>query len=126
MKKPAYYPICICLFLLPLLALNTCADAKAGDPPVDLEELAPLMADLQLAEALTGEIPILVRDSMREVYYDNILEEYGKDRATFDSLLWLVRQEPVWIDSLYSKIGVILTRRQTELEAGRGGDKKPD
>jgi hypothetical protein len=53
--------------------VGSCAQSGPGQPPLDLNELAPVIADLQLAEALTGEVPVLVRDSMREVYMKSSL-----------------------------------------------------
>ncbi|SEP96542.1 hypothetical protein [Neolewinella agarilytica] len=106
--------------LLFLIILASCAEPGAGEPPVNIRELAPVVADLQLAEAITAEIPVLVRDSMREVYYDRTLAENDISRAEFDSLLWIVRQEPAWVDSLYTQVGEILSRRQ----AGRTGRKE--
>lgn len=95
-------------------AFWSCAQNGPGPPPVDLDEMAPLIADLQLAEALTGEVPVMVRDSMRDVYMLSILAEYDLTQEEFDSVMWLVRQEPVWIDSLYSKAGEIVSRRQVQ------------
>lgn len=100
------------LFLFGLL--SACASPDAGECPVDLDELAPLVSDLQLAEALATEVPVLVRDSMREVYFDNILAEYDTDRHTFDSLTWIVRSEPDWVDKLYTKVGVLLAKDEIE------------
>ncbi|NJC25378.1 DUF4296 domain-containing protein [Neolewinella antarctica] len=99
--------------LFPVL-LCTCASASVGDPPVDLNALAPILTDLQLAESLTNEVPVVLRDSMREVYYDNVLSDHQTTRAEFDSLMWIVRQEPVWVDSLYTQVGEMLSVRAVE------------
>lgn len=89
-----------------------CPQNGPGPPPFDIDQVAPLIAELQLAEALTGEVPVLVRDSMREVYMQSILSEHGLNQEEFDSLMWIVRQEPVWIDSVYSRAGEIISRMQ--------------
>lgn len=98
--------------LLALFLLTTCASPDAGECPVDLNKLAPLVSDLQLAEALATEIPVPVRDSMREVYFDNVLAEYDTDRRSFDSLTWIVRSEPAWVNALYTKVGVLLAKEE--------------
>lgn len=98
--------------LLALHLFTSCASPDAGECPVDLDKLAPLVSDLQLAEALTTEIPVPVRDSMREVYFDNVLTEYGSDRRSFDSLTWIVRSEPAWVNELYTKVGVLLAKEE--------------
>jgi|GEM_PF-2005518 len=99
-----------------LCALTTCASPDAGECPVDLDELAPLVSDLQLAEAMTSEIPVIIRDSMRAVYFANVLAEYDTDQRTFDSLTWIVRREPAWIDSLFTRVGVLLLKKEVEAE----------
>ncbi len=95
------------LFLLPLVffIFFACADPGPGLPPEEIDRLVPVITELQLAEALSSEIPSIVRDSMRDVLYDKVLADHGLDRPTFDSLLWKVRAEPVWVDSLYAKVG---------------------
>ena len=102
----------VLLFAL-LLGTCGCANPMAGPPPTDLDELAPIIADLQLVEALNGEMPVVLRDSLREAYYDKVLADHGTDRATVDSLMWLVRQEPEWMDSLYTQVGEILGRKNS-------------
>ena len=84
---------------------------------VEVHEITPVIAEMQLAEALTGEVPVVVRDSMREVYMQSILKEHGLNQEEFDSIMWLVRQEPIWIDSVYSKAGEIISRMQVDKNA---------
>ena len=102
-------------FALSLLFLMTrCASPDAGPPPVDLDILAPVMADLQIANALATEVPVLIRDSIKNVYYTRVLEDHQMSRATFDSLTWIIRQEPIWIDSLYTQVGDLLAKLEAE------------
>ncbi|MFK8162916.1 MAG: hypothetical protein AB8H12_10685 [Lewinella sp.] len=100
------------LFLL----LTSCISPDVGPPPVDLDEFAPMMADLQVAEALATEVPVIIRDSIKQVYFTRVLADYGMNEATFDSLTWMIRKEPVWIDSLYTKVGVLLAKLEAERE----------
>ena len=98
-----------------LLALAVgCAGLDPGPPPVATEPLARLIADLHLAQSLVSEIPIVVRDSMQSVYYEAVLAEHGYDRRSFDSVMWLVRQEPAWIDTVYARAGEIVAREMVE------------
>jgi len=100
--------------LLSLLALMfaSCVNGGPGAPPPEAQQLVPVVADLQLAEAITSEIPALIRDSMRQVLYDRTLADHNLDRTTFDSLLWIVRAEPSWVDSLYSRVSVVLAEKE--------------
>jgi len=100
----------VLLFVFPLL-LTACVDTGTPPPPPETETLAPILVDLHLAHALANEVPALLRDSMRTVLFEKTLAEHDLDQATFDSLLWIVRAEPVWVDSLYSRVGVLLTKK---------------
>jgi hypothetical protein len=97
-----------------LLLLTQCASPNAGPSPIDLDDLAPMMADLHVADALATEVPVLIRDSIKQVYFDQVLKDYSMNEATFDSLTWIVRQEPEWVDSLYTKIGVLLAKMEVD------------
>lgn len=98
-----------------LLFLAACTSPGAGPPPVDIPRLARLTADLQMAEALTIEIPVSVRDSVRQLYFDKITTDHGYTLDEYDSLLWIVRREPVWIDSLFSLAGDSIAARDARL-----------
>lgn len=100
------------LTLLLACLLVSCINSGPGLPPPEADYLAPIVADLQLAEALASEVPVLIRDSMRQVFYDQTLADHNLDRVGFDSLLWKVRAEPSWVDSLYSRVGVILAEKE--------------
>lgn len=110
-KQPITLPL-----LLPLLTglafLPACADPGPGDSPVDLPAFAPVVADLHVAEAMSIEVPIQVRDSITEAYFDRTLADHGMERAEFDSLSWIVRREPEWVDSLYTIVGDLLAERE--------------
>lgn len=92
------------------LLLSGCASPDAGPPPVDLDRLSLVMTDLQIAEALGTEVPVLIRDSIKQVYFNRVLEDHGMSEATFDSLTWIVRKEPAWVDSLYTRVGELLAK----------------
>lgn len=91
-----------------------CVSPDAGPPPVDLEKIAPVLVDLQIAEALSAEVPVLIRDSVKQVYYHRVLKDYEMSQATFDSLTWIIRQEPIWVDSLYTRVGILLAKLEAD------------
>ncbi len=102
-----------CLLLLFVLACNK---KQPGPLPFDASQLVPLLVDLQLAESLLIEIPVPLRDSMQTVYEDRLLAEHGFLKADFDSLMWLVRSEPLWIVEVFTALSDSLAIR----EAGAG------
>lgn len=96
------------------MVLAGCAQVDPGPPPVDTARIGQTLGDLQLAEALVAEVPVLVRDSMQTVYYDSVLADHGYTRQEFDSIMWIIRQEPAWIDSVYTRAGEIVSREMIE------------
>lgn len=100
--------------LLLLLSLTHCANVDPGPPPVDVERMSRIIAELNLAQSLTGQVPIVVRDSVQAAYFDAVLADYDLTRPEFDSIMWLIRTEPTWIDTLYSRAGEIVARDMVE------------
>ena len=105
-----YHTACLLFCLL----TAACANVDPGDPPVDTAKLAQVLAELHLAESLVAEVPVVVRDSVQSVYYESVLADHGYTRAEFDSIMWIIRSEPIWIDSLYTQAGVIVARDMVE------------
>jgi len=76
-----------------ILSLTACTSPGAGECPVDLDMMSPLMTDLHIAEALSNEVPVQVRDSMQKVYFNKVLEDYQLSRTDFDSLTQITAQK---------------------------------
>ncbi|MEL6276139.1 MAG: DUF4296 domain-containing protein, partial [Bacteroidota bacterium] len=101
------------LAILVLIA-TACSPQQIGLSPVDVNSLAPIVADLQLAEAIVGDIPTTVRDSMREVYYNRVMEQHHITSEQFDSLMWIIRKEPAWVAELYQLVNDELAKMEAE------------
>ena len=99
-----------------VVALAGCANVDPGPPPVDTARMARIIADLNLSEGLVAEVPVIVRDSMQAVYFDKVLGEHGLTREQFDSIMWVIRREPAWIDSVYTRAGEIVAREMVRRE----------
>jgi hypothetical protein len=93
------------------LFLLGCANVDPGPPPVDVDLLATVVAELNLAQSVSSQAPVIVRDSIQAVYFDEVLADHDLTRPEFDSLMWIVREEPVWVDTIYSRAGEIVARR---------------
>ncbi len=98
-----------------LLLLCACADNRPGPTPVDTQTFGRIIADLELAEAASAEVPVMLRDSISTLYYDSVLADHGYTRAEFDSIMWIIRSEPEWIDSVYTRAGEIVSREMINL-----------
>ncbi|MEM9836687.1 MAG: DUF4296 domain-containing protein [Bacteroidota bacterium] len=100
--------------LLLLATLESCSPKTTGPPPVDVDLMVPVLADLQLAESINIEIAAALRDSMKRVYQDKILADYELTRPQFDSLMWIIRSEPEWVATIYSRVNDELATRDAE------------
>lgn len=99
-------------FVLFFCLFSACQTDSTGPVPVDTTELVPLLVELQLAESLSTEIPVQLRDSMRLVYISRVLEDHQTSQAQLDSLLWIVRSEPVWIVEVFTAVSDSLAIRE--------------
>ena len=101
------------------LLLLGCANMNPGPPPIDVDRLASVVAELNLAQSVSSQAPVIVRDSIQAVYFEKVLADHDLTRPEFDSLMWIVRREPVWVDSVYSRAGEMVARRMVgEWEVG--------
>ncbi|MEM7572482.1 MAG: DUF4296 domain-containing protein [Bacteroidota bacterium] len=101
-------------WLAALWLLVACAEPNAGPTPAEVQKLAPILAELHLLEALINELPLSLRDSMRVEWYQNVLSDQQMTLAELDSLSWLMRSEPEWLESTYREVQEELARRSAE------------
>lgn len=109
---PLPFTSLVCTCGCAALLFVACAQDGPGPAPDDVGELAQVVAELQLADALTLNVPVVLRDSVRDAYYDRVLADHGMDRAAFDERMWTMRREPEWVDTLYTRVGEILSARE--------------
>lgn len=100
------------LAVLGLLA--ACAEPNAGPTPAEVQKLAPVLAELHLLEALINELPLSLRDSMRAEWYQKVLTDHQMGLTELDSLTWLMRSEPEWMESTYREVQEELAKRSAE------------
>ncbi|PHI19222.1 hypothetical protein CEQ90_14260 [Lewinellaceae bacterium SD302] len=92
------------LLLLLLSSLTACAPKQLPPAPVDVDRLAAAISDLHLAGGLAGELAVTIRDSMQKEMEDRVLERHGYASEEFDSLMWLIRSEPEWVEEVFQKV----------------------
>lgn len=103
------------LFTCTLLFTCSCTPAGVGKAPVDIERLADLVADLHLMEGLTGELATSIRDSVKQEFAKNIIADHGYRQTEFDSIMWIVRTEPEWVDELFQKVSDNMATMEAEM-----------
>lgn len=98
------------LLILCSVLLTGCKPDVLGPAPIDVEKVSLVLTELQIAESLKAEVPSKLRDSMQTVYQDNVLADHGLTRASFDSLMWIVRKEPEWVVEVFTLVNDNLAR----------------
>ena len=91
-----------------------CAEPDAGPTPAEVQNLAPVLAELHLLEGLINELPISLRDSMRAEWYVQVLDKYQMTLGELDSLTWMMRSEPEWLEATYLDVQEELAKRAAE------------
>ena len=77
---------------------------NAIQPPMDKEKLTTVLVDLHVADALAERENSAVKDSVAKIYYKQIFDKHGIDKATLDTTLALIGREPADLDSLYNQV----------------------
>lgn len=102
--------------LASLLLVWLAVACKPPPPELPLEEatLVRLLSDLHLAESIVQEADFQARDSLTEIYYDRVALHYELERSELDSLLQLIRNQPVLMEKLYRQVYEGISARDAE------------
>ncbi|MEM9885920.1 MAG: DUF4296 domain-containing protein [Bacteroidota bacterium] len=97
-----------------LLLLTACIDQpKIKDLPIEMDQLVIIMTDAYVAEAATQNFTPDIKDSISEMYYEQIFEIHNVSREEYEQSLDIIKEYPVVMDTIYSR----MTRYLTALEA---------
>ena len=84
--------------------------------PVPESQLPALLADLHIAEAIIQNANASTRDSIADLYYQQIFMLHELDEADFDSAMAILREDPSRIGPIYTKILEILAEKDALLD----------
>ena len=87
-------------FLLLLLITFAC---KTEERPLPLskEELIPVLIDIHIAEAALQNLRGNTKDSMANLYYDQICAIHEVERSVIDTCLEIMRTQPIRLEDIY-------------------------
>jgi hypothetical protein len=88
----------VCLFLL-----CSCRPRPVRLPLED-EVLIRVLADVHIAEAALQNLLGKTKDSLANVYYEQICEIHGVDRALLDSSMLLLQNNPNRLEGIYVEV----------------------
>ncbi|MGB3548173.1 MAG: DUF4296 domain-containing protein [Saprospiraceae bacterium] len=107
---------CFSAALVLLLLVTAACGRSAGEVPLDKDRLAAALADLHLAEGLIQDSPFAFRDSLKEGYYEHVLADHGMTPVELDSLMWIVRSDPRYIEQVYEAVNNRLNLNEATTE----------
>jgi len=94
---------------------------KEPVPLIEEELMVRLLADLHISEAATQNVDVTLRDSFRQVYYEQIFKIHEIDQAIFEQEITLLKTNPKRLSIYYDQVIKILEKDKQQKER-----KKPD
>lgn len=68
------------------------------------EELVVLLVDLHIAEAATSHLPTDIKDSVTNIYYEQIYRKHEVDSLMFKAQMDKLKKEPGDLKKIYEKV----------------------
>jgi len=90
-------------FFTAILILSSCSD-QSSIVVEDEEMMVNVLIDMYIADVALTKHSTVLRDSMREVYRDQILKIYDLESNSYDSLYSLVQRDFEQMDSIQVKV----------------------
>lgn len=94
-------------FLAPLLFLSllSCEEEQvAAAPVIEEETLINVLADIHMAEAALQALRGSTKDSMSQMYYEQVYEIHQVDSASVASSLEIMREQPERMKAVYDQV----------------------
>lgn len=99
--------------LLLLVLLSACISKQTESLPISEEAVEKLLLDVHVAEVAMGQLQNGHRkDSLAELYYNQIAEIHHIDRETLDSCLVILQRNPEMASEIYANISEELEKKQ--------------
>lgn len=82
--------------------------------PIEREKLIKILVEVHLAEAAMQELSLeqSKRDSIGKLYYKKVFETNKVTEADFNKTMFLLRQNPEKLETLYKKVIADLEKRE--------------
>jgi|GEM_PF-1934896 hypothetical protein len=94
--------------ILLLFVLMACKSDKPGDLIFNEDKLIDLMIDIQLAKAAVYKYPVEERDSINDVYYDQIFSIHKITKYELEHDISRIEKFPKYYKVLLEKVSIEL------------------
>lgn len=96
-----------------LLSLFSCSQGRESIP-LGEDELVNVLIDVHIAEAAVQTLRGATKDSMINLYYDQICEIHGVNREEFETSMEILRNDPKRLEELYAEVMSEMERQEVE------------
>ena len=93
------------LFIIPLLLLTACQKNKLPEGVLDEQRMINVLADISVVDGYMSTL--MYTDTLRiegRSYYATVYKNHNISREVFDKSLKYYSNQPVLLDSMYSKV----------------------
>jgi hypothetical protein len=103
--------------VLPLAFLmSSCQNDNPPELPLPEEQLVKVLADVHIAEAAGQQLRGETKDSVMQVYYEQICTMHGVNQEDFKTSMELLRNEPGRLHLVYEKVMEQIERIDAQTE----------
>lgn len=113
----------ILLMMTAGLFLLGCQQEKVAPLPFEDEKIISILMDVHLAEASLQSLGKVMKDSMTDVYYNQIYTIHKISKADFEKMIDLLRNSPEDLNRIYGKLMERVEIEEKETEARIVGEK---
>ena len=108
--------MCRYLLLYSCVLLFSLSACSGSEPELKIPEdkLVKILVDVHLAEASFQSLSGAEKDSIAEVYYEQIAEMHGIERSNLDSTIIQLRKDAIRMTSIYDKVLEELAKQEAE------------
>ena len=94
-----------------------CQQEKEDPLPYEDEKIISILLDVHLAEAALQSLGKVMKDSMTDVYYDQIYTIHHISKADFQKMMELLRNSPKNLNRIYGQLMERVEIEEKEIEA---------
>jgi len=106
----------ILLLLFTFVLIGGCGKKEAPPLPIGEEELIQTMADVHLAEAALQNLYGEEKDSIAQLYYQQIFFIHDIEKENFEESMNILRRHPETAERIYSLVMEELSKREANAE----------
>ncbi len=82
--------------------------------PIPKEQLIPVLTDIHIVEALLLPMDKRSKDSMTDVYYQQVFDIHQVSKSDFDATMEILRKDPMITQVIYNEIVDTLQARDQQ------------